>query len=523
MKPVIKKINILALSLGLAALTACSDFLIEEPQTSLSIEQVLSDMDNIQPYLNGLYSNLRKCRMSREGLRVNQGTDELKVGECQHNELTKGALDDFSPLYNSENPYFAELWNLRFPVAVKAAQARQILEPKLAATDDEAEQTELKSYIGQAAFYEATAIFEMTIYWGEVPLTEILSDGTIQLSGRRPLNEVYQKLVDLYTKAAGYLPDTRQSDGRIPTSWTAKAMLAKVYMGAEKTSDYRDYTKACELLREIVEEGGFSLMNSYADLWDYNKSCDNESLWTFYFNNTTDQSYLQWYCGTRAASGWNQRCPWGGYDEVIPTAYASNMVNNGGIWEVGDTRKDASLRTNFNWNGQSASAVPGFGDDQLEPHIKKYEDERIVDLDVTFWACGKNTYYLRYADILLLYAEALNETGGTSEAVNLVNNTVRSRAWDWNLPEEMKWDAGMSPEEFRVKVLDERIRELIGEMWRRYDLLRTDKYVEYTSERNPWAKASGNMTEAHKRFPIPYTEITQNEFISESDQNPGLK
>ena len=64
---------------------ACSDFLIEEPQTSLSIEQVLSDMDNIQPYLNGLYSNLRKCRISREGLRVNHGTDELKIGEAQHN------------------------------------------------------------------------------------------------------------------------------------------------------------------------------------------------------------------------------------------------------------------------------------------------------------------------------------------------------------------------------------------------------------------------------------------------------
>ena len=125
MKSVIKKLNIFALAVGLAAMPACSDFLIEEPQTSLSIEQVLSDMDNIQSYLNGLYTNLRKCRISREGLRVNHGTDELKIGEAQHNDLTKGAFDDFSPLYNSENPYFAELWNLRFPVAVQAAQARR--------------------------------------------------------------------------------------------------------------------------------------------------------------------------------------------------------------------------------------------------------------------------------------------------------------------------------------------------------------------------------------------------------------
>ena len=158
-----------------------------------------------------------------------------------------------------------------------------------------------------------------------------------------------------------------------------------------------------------------------------------------------------------------------------------------------------------------------------DPHIKKYEDERIVELDQTFWNCGKNTYYLRYADVLLLYAEALNETGNTSEAVNVVNNQVRARAWNWNLPAEMAWNPGMGADEFRTKILDERMRELMGEMWRRYDLLRTGKYVEYTTLRNPWAAESGNMTDAHKRFPIPYTEITQNEFITEADQNPGLK
>lgn len=522
MKSVIKKLNILALAVGMAAMPSCSDFLIEEPQTSLSIEQVLSDMDNIQSYLDGLYTNLRKCRISREGLRVNHGTDELKVGEAQHNELTKGAFDDFSPLYNSENSYFAELWNLRFPVAVQAAQALYYLEPQLA-TVEESRKTELESYIGQAAFYEATAYFELTFYWGEIPLTTIADDGSVQLSGRKPLNEVYKKMVDLYTTAINYLPDTRQGNGRIPTSWTAKAMLAKVYMAAETTSDYRRYDLALELLQDIVNNGGFSLMTNYSDLWDPNVNCDKESLWTFYFNNTTDLNYLQWYCGTRAASGWNQRCPFGGYDEAVPTQYAYSTVANGGVWEDGDTRKDASLRYDFTWNGQASSATPGFGDDQLDPHIKKYEDERIVDLDQTFWNCGKNTYYLRYADILLLYAEALNETGNTAEAVNIVNNQVRARAWNWNLPAEMAWNPGMGADEFRTKILDERMRELMGEMWRRYDLLRTGKYVEYTSVRNPWAAESGNMTEAHKRFPIPYTEITQNEFITEADQNPGLK
>lgn len=521
MKSIIKKFSICAMALFVATTPACTDeFLSEEPQTSMSIEQILSDNNNIQYYLNGLYVKLRQCRNSREGLRLNHGTDELQIGFCQLRDYPdKGSFDTFSPLYNSENSNFSQLWNLRFPIAVQAAQARNILEPQLLA---DTTNVDLKSFVGQAAFYEATALFEMVWYWGELPITTINEDGSIQMSGRRPLNEVYKHMVDLYTTAAKNLPTKRQGDGRIPTSWTAKVMLAKIYMAAE-TPEYRNYEKAKEILKDVVDNGGFSLMPSYADLWDYNVNCDSESLWTYYYNNITDKCQLQWYCGSRAASDWGQRCPHGGYDEALPTVYAYSTVAKGGIWEEGDTRYDATIRTNFDWDGKKAALVSGFGDDQLDPHIKKYEDERIVELDVNFWDCGKNTYFLRYADVLMLYAEALNETGATADAVGIINDQIRARAWNWELPAEMKWNTGMSQEDFRTNILDERMRELMAEMWRRYDLLRTNKYVEYTKERNQWAKRDGNMQEYHKRFPIPYTEITQNEFITDADQNPGLR
>lgn len=521
MKSIIKKFSICAMALVVAVMPACTDdFLTEEPQTSKSIEQILSDSDNIQYYLNGLYAKLRQCRNSREGLRLNHGTDELQIGECQLRDYPdKGSFDTFSPLYNSENSNFSQLWNLRFPIAVQAAQASRVLVEKLAA---DSTNVELQSFVGQAAFYEATALFEMVWYWGELPITSINPDGTIQMSGRRPLNEVYQHMIDLYTTAAKFLPAKRQGDGRIPTQYTAKVMLAKIYMAAE-TPEYRDYGKAKDLLKDVVDNGGFSLMNSFADLWDPTKVCDQESVWTYYFNNVTDKCQLQWYCGSRAASDWGQRCPHGGYDEALPTVYAYSLKGQGGIWEEGDTRYDATIRTNFDWNGKKAAVVTGFGEDQLDPHIKKYEDERIVELDVNFWDCGKNTYYLRYADVLMLYAEALNETGATAEAVGIINDQIRARAWNWNLPEEMKWNVGMSQEEFRTNILDERMRELMAEMWRRYDLIRTGKYVEYTKARNEWAKRDGNMQDFHKRFPVPYTEITQNEFISTADQNPGLR
>lgn len=521
MKSIFKKFSICAMALVVAAMPACTDdFLVEEPQTSKSIEQILSDNDNIQYYLNGLYAKLRQCRNSREGLRLNHGTDELQIGFCQQRDYPdKGSFDTFSPLYNSENSNFSQLWNLRFPIAVQAAQARQVLVGKLAA---DSTNVDLKSFLGQAAFYEATALFEMVWYWGELPITTINPDGTIQMSGRRPLNEVYEHMIDLYTTAVENLPAKRQGDGRIPTQWTAKVMLAKIYMAAE-TPEYRDYTKAKELLKDVVDNGGFSLMPNYADLWDHTQNCDQESIWTYYFNNVTDKCQLQWYCGSRAASDWGQRCPHGGYDEALPTVYAYSTVAQGGIWEEGDTRYDATIRTNFDWNGKKADDVSGFGDDQLDPHIKKYEDDRIVELDVNFWDCGKNTYFLRYADVLMLYAEALNECAATADAVAIINDQIRARAWGWKLPDEMKWDPGMSQDNFRKNILDERMRELMAEMWRRYDLIRTGKYVDYTKKHNKWAKESGNMQDFHKRFPVPYTEITQNEYISTADQNPGLR
>ena len=137
------------------------------------------------------------------------------------------------------------------------------------------------------------------------------------------------------------------------------------------------------------------------------------------------------------------------------------------------------------------------------------------------WNSGKNFSMIRYADILLLHAECLNELGQTSEAVQIVNNQIRTRAWGGNLPEDKKWNSGMSKDEFRDKVMDERLRELCFEGWRRIDLLRTNKFVELIKERNRWAKESGTIQDFHKRYPIPDTEIKTNDAFGPEDQNPG--
>ncbi|MDE6335148.1 MAG: RagB/SusD family nutrient uptake outer membrane protein, partial [Muribaculaceae bacterium] len=128
---------------------------------------------------------------------------------------------------------------------------------------------------------------------------------------------------------------------------------------------------------------------------------------------------------------------------------------------------------------------------------------------------------LRYADVLLCYAECLNELNRTSEGVDVVNQ-VRNRAWGFELPADKRWES-MSREEFRKNILDERIRELIGENWRRFDLIRTGNFVDYVKSRNKWAKRSGTINKTHERYPIPNEEIEQNEDMTLADQNEGYR
>ena len=135
---------------------------------------------------------------------------------------------------------------------------------------------------------------------------------------------------------------------------------------------------------------------------------------------------------------------------------------------------------------------------------------------------GKNIPVLRYADVLLSYAECLNELGQTAEAVAEVNK-VRERAWEFDLPTEMKWDKGMSQEDFRTKIMDERMRELFGEKWRKIDLLRTGKFVELTKERNKWTKMNGTIDQHNIYWPIPDSEIKLNPDITDDDQNEGYR
>ncbi|PWK75380.1 putative outer membrane starch-binding protein [Mucilaginibacter oryzae] len=509
-----RKYILVPLVFFMAVSASCKKFLIQEPQTALTEEQAFASLKNIEPTVLGLYTDWRNVKKDRGGFMFTLGTDEAQQGAFQvRTDDRQASLDRYNGFLAPSNTALAEQWNSRWLVITSASKA-------VYALGVNKESGSLKNQLlGEASFIRGALTFEISQYWGEIPIIDQAKTKEYGYK-RQPLPLVYQFIINDLENAIKYLPET-QTDKRRATKGAALALLGKVYLYAPAAANVRDYAKAKTYFEQVVNSGKYSLIPNYADLWKPANANSAESIYEFQFNNIyPDNNQTQWQMGSRSLANLNQYCYFGGYDLMVPTQYCYSDVSAGGLWEDGDVRKTESIRYDFTYKGTTPVLNPTFGGDELDPHVKKYEDPR-TDGTLSFWYSGKDIFLLRYADILLCYAETLNETGATSQAVDIVNNQIRKRAWGGSLPADKRWNSGMGQDEFRTKMLDERMRELCFEGWRRMDLIRSGKLVDLVKARNKWTKQSGTIQQYHNRYPIPLQEIKQNDDIGPEDQNPG--
>lgn len=498
---------------------SCSDFFDNSPKSQLTEEEVYDSIESIERVVDALFIKWRDLKKDRQGLMFLLGLDETQQGAFQvKSEADQAGLDKYNTALSPDNKALTSEWDNRWLILAQANIAVSVLESFNKETTDE-EVLAKNSLMGQAYFIRAALHFEVSQYWGEIPVLDfaVISENGM---GRQPLPVVYAQIMKDLEAAVDLLPPT-QNDPRRVTQAAAQTLLGKVYMSAPHESKLRDYTKASEYLKMVIDNPKYKLVDNYADLWDVKKPNSVESIYEFQFNNVSpDQNQIQWQTGSRSVANLDGSAYFGGYDLILPTQYAYSSTSAGGVWEDGDLRKNESIRYDFTYKGRTPTVdISWMGGDELDPHIKKYEDIR-VDGVMSFWYSGKNVFYLRYADVLLSYAECLNELGQTSTAVGLVND-VRTRAWGGTLPADKKWNSGMSQDQFRKDILDERMRELAFEGWRRIDLLRTGKFVELIKARNKWAKQENKIQNFHQRYPIPSTAMLDDSEITKEDQNPG--
>lgn len=351
-------------------------------------------------------------------------------------------------------------------------------------------------YIGEAKFIRALAYFDLVRLFGNVPLiTDVPTVEQVKATPRTAAAKIYSDLiVKDFGDAAAKLPVsyTGTDIGRA-TSGAAKGLLGKVYL------TLKDFANAEAVLSELTKAPyAYSLLPNFNDLFDYTKN-EHHSEYVF------DIEYEEGLGGLGSIFT-NQFMPnvtamlnyygiKGGFNESLsPTA---SFVN---LWQAGDKRKDITVQCCGKWTNPSTGAVVTFSATTSQSFTLKY-----VTPVNTLNDSRANWKVVRYADVLLMLAEALNENGKTTEALAPLN-LVRKRA---GVPEY----SGLTQADARDKIALERRFELAFEGHRWFDLVRTGKALS--------ALTPVGMKDYMTVFPVPLSQVQVMNNASLFPQNPG--
>jgi hypothetical protein len=384
----------------------------------------------------------------------------------------------------------------------------------------------VEQFKGEARFLRALAYFDLVRYWGGVPIVDkTLTIEQSKTIPRAPVADVYKFIIDDLTFAAESLPSTyvvttgtttdASNRGRA-TKWAAKALLAKVYltMYGYPLRQGSALPLAKQQLMDVYAASSattFSVAQNFADL----------------FKSANDNRYavfeIQYQSG---GTGLGNPIPWQ-QGQVFPinwapfTAFAADFTLPpalfGANWPKIDKRKAATIDSVVR-NG-SGAIVAG------RPQFTKFLEKGVGGVQ-NRTDYPNNFPIIRFEDVVLMYAEVLNEEAGSPPAMALtLINQIRTRsglaAFTATSPEAATKDA------FRAAVLKERRYEFIAEGQRWHDLVRTGNAISVmtafkraTTGTTPTGGANFRQLDEHDLiFPIPILELRINPGFWE--QNPG--
>lgn len=360
---------------------------------------------------------------------------------------------------------------------------------------------ELKNrYIAEAKVLRALHYFNLVRLYGGVPVT-ITETATLEGLDipRKSVDEVYAQIEKDLTEAENILPPSYPAAdaGRV-TSGAAKGLLAKVYLtraGTDKSSPF--WAQAAAKAKEVIDQGVYGLYANFADAFALTARGGKE--------NMLEVQYLTDVYGHGTGRGYGPRAapifPGGGSAIARPTeslfnAYAAN-----------DKRKPVTFMTSYTYNGVTTNLSITDPDPSKAVSFQKLWDRSAK----TNGGEGTSRPVLRYADVLLIYAEAANEANGapTVEAYTALNN-VRTRAGLANL-------SGLGYQAFKEAVWLERRLELAFENSRRFDLVRTGRLIDAVKAENSYNR-NAEIQPFHVLFPIPLSVMDASPTL---EQNPG--
>ena len=187
-------ISAIILAGALLTATSCTDQLDQTNETALSEKQVYENMATAEKNVLNIYSSWKENYRDERCWLTLIGTDEIQAGALtalKEQTTTSAAWDWNCGYLNAENPKVQEMWNYRWPVIAKAADAINALEATHPAAGSKGEQL-----IAELSFIRGFLTLQSTMLWGRVPI----EDGSGNYS-RRSLKEVWQFIIDNFTEA----------------------------------------------------------------------------------------------------------------------------------------------------------------------------------------------------------------------------------------------------------------------------------------------------------------------------------
>lgn len=460
-----KKILVLA-SLATLLMTSCGDSFFDlEPSSSVTIDKVYKTASDYNVAVIGCYSKLQS--------QVNFYTEccEYRSDNLSLGAPTAGTQDRYDIDHFTEKPSNGILSSYWANFNNNVYRCNLLLDQIDGANFAEDLK---KQYKGEAMFIRALNYFNMYRIWGGVPATKHVVSAAEALKVARYSDEQMFDLIAGDLKEIvdnNYLPETYSSaDMGRATSGAAKALLGKVYLTFHK------WTEAKDILSQLI--GKYQLVSPIAQVFNVDNKNNNEIIFAVHFNKEIEgEGHSYWYNLTNASDDTNQ---------------TSSLLNT---FPTGDARKDLITYV------------------QVEKNVRlmnKFYDTK----SPTFKTVGNDQILLRYADVLLMYAEALNEIQYDASEGSLALkylNAVRQRAGISNLTVKQL----PTQEKFRKGILVERQREFPYEGQRWFDLVRMG------FAKSVMAENGVEIKDYQLLFPIPQQEIEKVGDKSILWQNPG--
>ena len=355
--------------------------------------------------------------------------------------------------------------------------------------------------IAQAKFLRAYYYFELVKWFGDVPL---VVDKRIQFGDqfslpRTPKSDVYTQIEQDLIDAISNLPYSQGTIG-MATKGSAEALLGKVYLFQDK------FDLAAPVLENLISNGPYDLLTDYSTMFENDNENNIESVFEVQYTDEEGAGFGCLQCSEgNVAVGFNGIRNYNG--PVFESGFSFNVPTQEVVdeFEDGDNRLQTAILDIDVWaNDTGASFATGFEHTGYfnRKYISRQGDANTGDANLT----NPNNYRaIRFADVLLMAAEALNRGGISDSRAQGYLNRVRERAFG-----NMDNNVSATGTALTNAIYHERRVELVGEGHHFFDLVRTGRAA---------SEIDGFQSGKHELFPIPLIEIqlTGNQW----DQNPG--